>query len=349
MILRRCWCLFMWLMMLTSTTRLFDSFWLWTTTPRPLLPPSWGGGRRKRGGNVDFLVVFRYDAVGTCPALALRCLVLRCSASWPVCTRRTAPRSSSFLAIACAMLVWLVTIHFASCSFLASPGPGCSAWPLWTRRTVLFVRSSSTTVACARLVFLVILHLALYFLTSCRQAQMLGIPAGMDQMYIYAAKWWPRSSPTTAVACFLLVLLVDAVRAVFTSLSAGPPAGGQLRGEILADMVHMVQTAENCGNSAVAVHQGRRLFLRGAQADSHVPCDQRDSPVARGYGGQCPVMQVVQISRRGTEADSHGPDFGPQSFSSCSASDRCPCLQVVQVVLIPVDAQRRLLTVQTVD
>ena len=29
----------------------------------------------------------------------------------------------------------------------------------------------------------------------------------------------------------------------------------------------MVQTAENCGVSAVAVHQGRRLSLRGAQAD----------------------------------------------------------------------------------
>ena len=28
--------------------------------------------------------------------------------------------------------------------------------------------------------------------------------------------------------------------------------------------------------------------------------------------------------------------------------DQCPCLQVVQVVPIPVDAQRRLLTVQTV-
>ena len=53
----------------------------------------------------------------------------------------------------------------------------------------------------------------------------LGVMAGMDQKDIFAAKWWPRSSPTTAVACFLLVLLVDAVRAVFPSLLAGPPAG----------------------------------------------------------------------------------------------------------------------------
>ena len=33
---------------------------------------------------------------------------LRCSASWPVCTRRTFLRSSSFMAVAYAMLVWLV-------------------------------------------------------------------------------------------------------------------------------------------------------------------------------------------------------------------------------------------------
>ena len=30
-----------------------------------------------------------------------------------------------------------------------------------------------------------------------------------------------------------------------------------------------VHTAENCGVSAVAVHQGRRLFLHGAEADFH--------------------------------------------------------------------------------
>ena len=114
-----------------------------------------------------------------------------------------------------------------------------------------------------------------------------------------------------------------APRAVFLSLLLSGPgarhhcrygADGQLRGEILADMVLMVQTAENCGFSAFAVHQGRRHLLRGSD------CDHRDSPVARGYGGRCPLMLVMQISWRGTEADSHGPDFvGPQSFSSCSA------------------------------
>ena len=64
---------------------------------------------------------------------------LRCSASWPVCTRRTFPRFSSFMAVAYALLVWLVPMHLALCSLLTSLG------------------------VCARLVSLVILHFALYF------------------------------------------------------------------------------------------------------------------------------------------------------------------------------------------
>ena len=85
---------------------------------------------------------------------------LRCSASWPVCTRRTFPRSSSFMAVAYATLVWLVPMHLTFCSLLASPGP------LWTRRTVLSVRSSSfLALACEKLVLLVILHIALFFLS----------------------------------------------------------------------------------------------------------------------------------------------------------------------------------------
>ena len=70
-----------------------------------------------------------------------------------------------------------------------------------------------------------ILHFALFFSPSCRQAHVLGILAGMDQMDSYVA------------------------------------------------VVPMVQTAVDFGFSAVAVHQGRRHFLRGAQADSHGPCD----------------------------------------------------------------------------
>ena len=38
---------------------------------------------------------------------------LRCSASWPFCTRRTVARLSSILAVACAGLVLLVTMHLA--------------------------------------------------------------------------------------------------------------------------------------------------------------------------------------------------------------------------------------------
>ena len=41
----------------------------------------------------------------------------------------------------------------------------------------------------------------------CRQAQMLGIMASMAQKDSYAATQRPRSSPTSAVACALLVLL----------------------------------------------------------------------------------------------------------------------------------------------
>ena len=55
---------------------------------------------------------------------------------------------------------------------------------------------------------------------------MLGIMAGMDQKDSYAARGWPRSLPSTAEACSWLGFLVDAVRAVFPSLSACPPAGG---------------------------------------------------------------------------------------------------------------------------
>ena len=124
---------------------------------------------------------------------------LRCSASWPVCTRRTAPRSSSFIAVACAMLVWLVTMH----PRVMFPS-GSASCPIWTRRTVLFV----------------------FVVNHC---------SGM-----YKVGFTGDSAP----------------RAVFLSLlSSGPDARhhgryepeGQLRGEILADMVPMVQSAENCG------------------------------------------------------------------------------------------------------
>ena len=71
--------------------------------------------------------------------LALCSLLLstgpRCSASWPVWTRRKVLRY--FPAAACARLVLLVILHLALYSLLLSSGPRCSAsWLVRTRRTV---------------------------------------------------------------------------------------------------------------------------------------------------------------------------------------------------------------------
>ena len=79
---------------------------------------------------------------------------------------------------------------------------------------------------------------------------------------------------------------------------------GQLRGEILANMVLMVQTAANCGFPQLQSIKVHRHLLRGSEAHPY----HRDSPVARGCGGRCPFVQVVQISWCGTEAISHSPD-----------------------------------------
>ena len=62
------------------------------------------------------------------------------------------------------------------------------------------------------------------------------------------------------------------------------------------DRCHGLRGAENCGISAVAVHAGRRHFLRCAEADFHGPCDHGDSPVTRGYGGRWPFFAVVQFT-----------------------------------------------------
>ena len=101
------------------------------------------------------------------------------------------------LAVAFTTLVWLVTMHLALCSLLASPGPGCAAsWPIWTRRTVLFVHSSSfLAVACAQLVFW--LRCSSRCFLRCRQAQMLGILADMEQIDSYAVGWFCLSRCTS--------------------------------------------------------------------------------------------------------------------------------------------------------
>ena len=100
-------------------------------------------GRGRRGRSVVFLVVSPLWARVPLSLFVFWCAVFPSSvdrpemlASWPECTRWTAPRSSSFVLVACAMLVRLVTIHLALCFLLVSPGPECSAsWPIWTRRT----------------------------------------------------------------------------------------------------------------------------------------------------------------------------------------------------------------------
>ena len=68
----------------------------------------------------------------------------------------------------------------------------------------------------------------------------------------------------------------------------------------------MVQSAENCGFSAVAVHHDRRHFLRDAEAHPHGPCDHRDPPMARLmllYAGRADFPVVVQ------RHIPNGPDF----------------------------------------
>ena len=94
---------------------------------------------------------------------------------------------------------------------------------------------------------------------------------------------------TTAVACARLVLLVI----LHLALSLSPSCRQARMLAILAGMdlidsyviCWWFRLQETVGVSAVAVHQGRRLVLRGTQAASHGPCDHGVSPVARGHGG----------------------------------------------------------------
>ena len=61
-----------------------------------------------------------------------------------------------------------------------------------------------------------------------------------------------------------------------------------------------VHTAENCDNSAVAVLQGRRHFLHGAEADFHGLAVQQTIVIPHlqflNEVVDVPVMQVVQVS-----------------------------------------------------
>ena len=87
----------------------------------------------------------------------------------------------------------------------------------------------------------------------------------------------------------------------------------------------VVSTAENCGVSAVAVHQGRRLLLHGAQADRHGLAVQQTTGIRHlQFLNEVVLMPVVCNDRcpglccsstrsstpcRPTEADHHGPVY----------------------------------------
>ena len=167
-----------------------------------------------------------------------------------------------------SVLVLLVTMLFGLCSLLSMTGRFPASRSVWTRRIgMLMLRlgsSSTTTVACFWLVLLVT-DLALCSFGFVRSVT-LGVMAGMDQKDCYDAKWWPRSLPTTAVICFLLVLLVGAVCAVSTSLSAGPPAGG--RGcslPVYATTGSWSKKCRSCGSSSrtLTSPSWRRGFSHG--------------------------------------------------------------------------------------
>ena len=75
-------------------------------------------------------------------------------------------------------------VFYSLCSFLSSPGLGCSAsWLVWTRRTVFWKFGRRLRQ------WHVVVGFLLFALCSflCRPAQMLGIMASMNQKDSYAA------------------------------------------------------------------------------------------------------------------------------------------------------------------
>ena len=106
--------------------------------------------------------------------------------------------------VACAWLVLLVTIQFALCSLLLSSGPRCSAsWWGWTRRTVIQRdrgrarrRQRQSQVYCW--FFWVDALRAVFFV--CRQAR------DARHHFFAVSRKWPRSTSTTAVAWYVLVM-----------------------------------------------------------------------------------------------------------------------------------------------
>ena len=136
----------------------------------------------------------------------------------------------------------------AQCSLLLTTGPRCStSWTVRNRRTV-------TCSSCARLVFLAILHFALCFLPclQARDARHHGRHGPQDSyVEVHRCSSWTRSL-TCPLVCY--------------------------------DWRHGPDSAENCGNSAVAVHHGRRHLFRCAEAVPLAPdysVDHTDFTVVR--------------------------------------------------------------------
>ena len=169
-----------------------------------------------------------------------------------------------------------------------------------------------------------------------------GIMAGVDPKDCIAF---------SAVACARFILLVILHLALFFfpycchAQVFRIMAGMNQRDSYVASMV---QTAENCGFSAVSVHHGRRHFLRDAEAHPHGPCDHEDSPVVRGQGGRCPYYAGAHFPswRRGSFPWSRlRRTTGIPQFFFDKTFD-APVAQVVQI--FPIVVQMPIPVVQTV-
>ena len=163
----------------------------------------------------------------------------------------------------------------------------------------------------AGLVLLVILSaLCFLLLSSDPDARHLGRSGPEGQ--VCSTRVLPRSSSNATVA-YLAGFAGDDFYAVFPSVVVGRTGMigicvGVDQKDLYAfstvcnDRCHGLWGAENCGISAVAVHAGRRHFLRCAEADFHGPSDQGDSPVTRGYGDRWPCLCSRAVPCRDAEA-----------------------------------------------
>ena len=133
---------------------------------------------------------------------------------------------------------------------------------------------------------------------------------------------WPSRTRRTrsflAVACARLVLLVFCTSRCVSFL-VGRPAARSASWPVWTSLTvtwclrfRLLKTADSrsCSSSRTSTYH-----CRGAEADSHGPCDHRVSPVARRSGGRCPFLQVVQIS---FVAQRHIPMVQTSGEDSCA-------------------------------